>query len=454
MPPSINAKIKQARIKLFRRDIGLSFFGAMGYKFDWSIEDMPDSMEGFVLFDKKNLCKSEDGIIHVNKNFVGKDDYTHDNLIALIIHEQLHILRKDGVRRGSRTHKLWCIAADHCTDRDLKEICEKTKSGVVPYQNRYNVINDLHAQQPKCTVEQAYDWINKNDNRFTITMNPENSSGNSPGGMTVKDDKTGEEWQVNLQTGGQDQSKTLSPDDKIKIQQITNNFISQARARYETMKSKGAIASGATDYLDNLLKVEIPWETLLEKAIKTNTVMKPDDRSWRKLNKFFQPHGITLPGYCWTEDEEGVGILIITADSSGSISKTNLKQFSSVIYQSMRYFEKIMLIVHDVNIHQEKTFTKDNIAQFYSFIKTEGFKGRGGTSHAPAFNKIEELWNDNAFKNDLSMVISLTDGYSDLESIVKKYKWLKSDVPLVLTITGSWNHDFADMDNISLIHIN
>jgi len=162
---------------------------------------------------------------------------------------------------------------------------------------------------------------------------------------------------------------------------------------FENIKTQGNLPEYLTTYLDELLKVEIPWETLVEKSIKTNIIMKPDDRSWRSLNKFFMPHRLNLPGTSLTQELEGTGTLIVGCDSSASISHKDLKKFSGIIETSMIHFKTIHLIVHDTIIHQRKMFDKDTIHEFYRFISDEGYRGRGGTSHKYLFEEVQtEYW--------------------------------------------------------------
>ena len=441
----IESLMKKSRLKLFKQSAGLVFFGIVAYKFQWDVHEMSDGVEGYVQFDIHNSNNTSDGTIHINKKFINNPDYNHNNLIALVIHEILHILNKHGTRRKQRDPKLWNIACDHVVDRDLKEINNNINSPVEPYQNRYNIIQELHDIDNKCSAEKAYDWLKSNSQKLTIDYDPNSNT------LKVTDGK-GNSWVVNMQNGGISSDEKLSIDEKNKFKNVIDQIVSYSRALNETMKQKSSISGNVSEFIDKLLKVKIPWDRLLEKAIKTNTIMKPDERSWKCLNKYYMPHNITLPGYSFIEDNEGVGLLIITVDTSGSINKKNLQQFSQIIIDSMKYFKEIKLITHDVKVHQIKDFYQDNISEFFQFIKTQGFKGRGGTSHKYCFDKIEELWKENTVKDELSMVISLTDGYSDIEDIYQGYKWIKNNVPLTFTICGDWKYNF-NSDNISVINI-
>lgn len=441
MNTNIQKKLKQARIKMFRKDIGLMLFGACSYKFDWQVHSMNDAIEGYVKFDIDDSSNSLDGIIHINETYISKDDYTHDNLIALIIHENLHILQKHGARRGNRDSQIWNFACDHVVDRDLKNLQLK------PYHNQFNIINELDRRYPKCSAEEAYNWIYEKMPRFEISQTGENS-------FQIKDSRTGQTFQV--ETTPDDNSKS-SDVEKEKLKNKTDQFVSEARALNQTLreKSKGNDPGGMQSYLDKLLEVKIDWTSLLEKAIKTNTILKPQERSWKKINPYYAPHGITLPGMGMEEEKENIGTLVCMIDSSGSISQNDLKKFAYILNRLIEYFDLVKLMIHDSQIHQNVDFEKDDHHKFYDFVKKIGFKGRGGTSHRDCFKYVEdEIWADNEKRDKLSMIISLTDGYSDIERVYKNYEWIKNNTPLVFICNSGWEFNDPQFKNINTIQIN
>src|SRR6056297_3259615 len=138
------------------------------------------------------------------------------------------------------------------------------------------------------------------------------------------------------------------------------------------------------------------------------------------------------------EEKENVGTLVCAIDSSGSISSIDLKKFAYVLNQSLQYFNEVILLVHDTK------FQQDEYSTFYDFVKNIGFKGRGGTSHKEVFDYVEnKIWADNDKRDVLSIVMSLTDGYSDIERNYKKYKWIKNNTPLVF-IVNNYNFKLKD----------
>lgn len=351
-------------------------------KFTWEIEEFDKRIEGYVLFDSENLTKIESGTIFLNKHFVSKPDYTYNNLIFTICHELLHILNKHGARRGDRKWEEWNVACDHVIEIFLKKLSNIIK----PYNNKYNIIEELEYQNPNCTAEYVYDWIMKNPSKIQVS-DTQNMS------ITVTDGDGKPMFIVSSIIGGITPNCISDELDESTKNMLIDQFVAESRALFENIKTQGNLPEYLTTYLDELLKVEIPWETLVEKSIKTNIIMKPDDRSWRSLNKFFMPHRLNLPGTSLTQELEGTGTLIVGCDSSASISHKDLKKFSGIIETSMIHFKTIHLIVHDTIIHQRKMFDKDTIHEFYRFISDEGYRGRGGTSHKYLFEEVQtEYW--------------------------------------------------------------
>lgn len=443
---SVNQKIKRARLKMFRKDIGLMLFGACSYKFNWVVTPMPEMVEGGVRFDI-TTNNVEDGNIYINEHYINKTDYDHDNLVALIIHEILHILQKHGQRRNNRTPMLWNFACDHVVDRDLRSFA------LHPYQKQFNIIEELHLINPKCSAEEAYEWIINQEGRFTIGPGDGNDGDddNRIEVSIITDEKTNERYIV---TSPPDQNESLSQEDKEKLKQKIDQFISEARAQNQIMKEKGSNPGRIQEYLDRLLKVEIDWTSLLEKAIKTNIILKPNERNWRRLHPYYQLHGLNLPGRSMEEEKENIGQLVLLIDTSGSINKNDLGRFAYVLDKSLNYFDSVLLITHDTQIHQKVEFRKLEHTEVHDFIKNQGFEGRGGTSHRDCFKYIEdEIWSINEKRDVLSMVISLTDGYSDIDNIVNQFNWIKNNTPLVIASTSDWEFKNPMFSNISTIFI-
>lgn len=451
----VENKIKNARIKLLKKSTNLQFFGICSYKFNWVAEDLPDTAEGYVAFNPEtDECEAEP-IIHINKNMLMKDDYDHNNLIILIMHELFHVLYKHGKRGRNHHHKVISnLAADHIVDSDIKKIIDdNADQDLKPYQNRYNIIPEVtrHFGGKTPTYEEVYDYLVNSIPQIKIT--PHQNGVNGTEGNTQP--TPGQSFNVDI--NGKEYTITINQNPTASESKEIENFISEARSTQDALKQKGIGSSKLNTIIDELLKVEVPWEQILDKALKNAISIKPDDRSWKRLNKHFMPLNINLPGSATSTEPDSINKLIIALDTSASVSKTELKKFANVISESSQYFKKIVILVHDTVIHVEKHFDSDNSIEITDFI-TKNITGGGGTSHKPVFDRISKI-HDNGHdywdwdnEDEISMVILLTDGYSDIHYIYKKYEWTKK-VPISIILSSDWSQNF-DYNTFDLIHIN
>ncbi len=150
----IKKKIKKAKLKMFTKD--LVFFGIQSYKFHWLFEknsNIPEAL-GYVIFESEegNL---ESGAIHFNQDIFEKDKYDHEAICYTAVHELLHILNRHGNRRDSRKIEIWCVACDHVVEREMRNMKSFLKSPL----SDYHIIKELDEKLPKCSTEQAYNWL-------------------------------------------------------------------------------------------------------------------------------------------------------------------------------------------------------------------------------------------------------------------------------------------------------
>lgn len=429
-------------------------FAAALYKYTWELDPTCDKHAGaYVILDNKN--KLANGTIYVNARKVLNDDYTFCHYGYTIFHELLHIMNKHGSRRGPRDPLMWNLAGDHVINTFLAKVIEYEKE-----KNRTNYFQpyttpfiepDLvkNENNDELSVEEVYEYLQKNfkKNYKIEKVSSDNNQGNNNGGNQQQNTQDNN----NSNSGGNNQNsnqkenwykitdkrtgKSYYVSDKKEdpnCGRAENNTNTTARGWMQ--KQRGTMPEFMKRYLDKILEVKIPWDELLKSAIKKNVVIRPSDRGWANLNAFYYPIGLTMPGKQYEELPDGIGTLIITVDTSGSISEENLGEFSSVICESIHHFEKIIVLVHDVEIHQYEEFNFDDSAKLFEFITKTGFKGGGGTSHEKIFDVIEEIYEEE--QNGVSMNIFLTDGYSDIEENWDKHKWSKENrIPTFIILT-------------------
>jgi len=170
-------------------------------------------------------------------------------------------------------------------------------------------------------------------------------------------------------------------------------------------KQRGKLSSYMQEMVDGLVGSRVDWRTRLLKFVSS---MLPCDYSWRRPSRKAMALGIYLPSVI----KEGLEV-IFHIDSSGSIGKDTLRDFLSETRGVLSAFASInlTLIICDAKIQGEPLeLTADNVPD----VEGIHIGGRGGTSHAPVVEWIVE------HKPNARVFVSLTDGYSDIESCYDK----------------------------------
>lgn len=430
--------LRKARLKLSGnkyRFFGLCLYSIRTVLFDED-QGLPNA-EGFVRYEKCDGTGSYENKIYVNGRMIENAKYYKtSNMIDIMLHEFNHILRRHDIRKGNRDPQLWNIACDHIIDCALKRLALSTPL------NQWNIIKEIEYDPLYTSEEAVYNWLVKHSTKVKI---------NSDGSVTFEDQWNGNTFTMipdlaSCQPDGTDGSSSeISPEQM----QAIESYISQVRAIYNIEKERGAVSGGIQEQFEKLLEVHVPWEQVLEKAIKKCAFEKTDRRNWKKPNKFFINYGIYLPGRIPYTENNGVGTLIIHIDSSGSVSSEDLRKAGYVIYKSIQHFNKIIVIVADVQIHQTVEFRKNNSEDMLRYFKDHGIKGRGGTSHRHVFKYFDKYLEENP--DELSLCISITDMYSDIESCLTTYTFHKT-IPLILLSTSAGYK--IEQNNVTTIIIN
>lgn len=425
MDPSIEEKHfklkRHVNQKLIHREY--IFFNIMLHKFNWLLDyKCPDDALAYVKFKNKDINELDDGSIYFNAEFINKPDFTYQNYFMILIHEFMHITFNHGIRQKDRDPIVWNLAADHVINSMIKRTFKE--SDVSPYGGwdgkKFILFPDKELERSDITTEEVYDYLIDNNIdgcRFQLIGMEGNSNGLKS--YRIKDNKTGKEYTIDVSDGNS--SKEFE------------NFNKVAGEIFNQIKDRGDMPGSLSEVFSKFYKTEVPWTEILRDSIHKCLTPLPNSRGWRTLNKFFMPHGYTLPGITY-DYEENADTAVISIDTSGSISSKELHEFACILVESLVYFKSVTLITHDSEIHQVEEFQKYDGNKLENYISTIGFQGRGGTSHKDVFDKIQEL--DNSLSEGLSMYISLTDGYSDIDEYWNKNDWSKKGtIPTYFIIT-------------------
>jgi predicted metal-dependent peptidase len=165
-------------------------------------------------------------------------------------------------------------------------------------------------------------------------------------------------------------------------------------------KQRGKLSGGLSQMVGDLIESKVDWRSQLLKYI---SAMLPYDFTWSKPARKAASLGVYLPAVLKEYLE-----VVVHIDSSGSISDKTIKEFMGEVKGILTGFEavKMKLIICDCAIQQVYDLSPDNVPE----LEDLKIGGRGGTSHTPVVNWINEN------QQNTRIFISLTDGYSDIES--------------------------------------
>lgn len=464
----------------------IKLFGALVYKFDTQIIDDPD-LTAFVFFNGKTPN------IVFGKNLVARQEV--HQLVFVMLHEMLHFINGHHIRGMKYNRVIANMAADHVVNevllKDLGEVDVEQDDGTT--QRTKNMIGDVckPCDDPKpfvveellgkknMTYEAVYEWLMKNKVQYVqvsqecgtcngSSQNPKQGDGDDqqPGGQPQSGEGDGEsgdqegcpdckgdgggngnnngktKYKVKIK-GQPDQEFTPDIDDgpdgqqdkqeaaKGKSDELKENLRSMINASQDSSLTRGMEGGSLLEYIMELTKVVIPWDELLEIAIKNHTIPSMENRSWKNPMKRFRSHGIVIPGM---GTDTTASCMVVVIDTSGSVGDDDLRKFLSICRDSLIHFDEIIVIQHDYNIKKITVVDRDNMETGLDDVAH--FAGRGGTSHQEPYEYIEkELWHEDA---DVGLVIMLTDYYSDVEELHNsgKFNWVE-EYPVKIVLNHS-----------------
>jgi len=362
------------------------------------------------------------------------DKWAVNEIRFALLHEMLHPLHKHQQRRGGRHPGLFNLAGDHVINTVL---LQDANDGILPIkvpQDKIFLIRDNDIDS-KITVEEAYEYLEKKQeqNKITVTMSGD-------GNQVTFTDKQGNSVTIDIDIkdpkgsgksdgdgDGDEKQDGSAPGDMSDAEKdLVDRALNEIRHTHEAdgERGRGAGSGAVVGMLEDMIRVDIPTEQLLARAISRKMMPSMENRSWRSLNRIYQGIGLTVSGH---GEEELLDGAISVIDSSGSISDTELKVAAGAVKACDDLFQNMYVIKHDWNILDEKYYEGEISVEDLLQVK-----GRGGTSHKEVFDRIEELY---AEDEGIGIVLIITDFESDIEELVqsKQYGWVE-DIPIQIMI--------------------
>lgn len=302
-------------------------------------------------------------VIIINKDFFDK----------LIIENKIAILE----------HELWHLISGHITYRNYKELEEdKTKQLIwnIAYDiaiNQFikNLPNDDHPTYikfgfpPNLSCEQYFELLIKKLPKIEIIIlndigeNTEEGAGEDSNN-TIK---------INLLDTHKGWSSSLSDDNKEKLKEKLKEIFIKVK---NNSCSIGKESQDFISHFDSIFESKVNWvnelRRFIAKNINSNRII-----SLKKRNKRFKMEPYIIPGFKRNKKLD----LIVTLDTSGSISDKQFAAFVSELINLKKLNYEITVIECDTEIK--------NIYKFDDYTNVT-FKGRGGTSFVKPFMWVQE----------------------------------------------------------------
>jgi len=259
-----------------------------------------------------------------------------------------------------------------------------------------------------------------------------NNDGKTTYTVKIKD-QPDQEFTPDIDDGKNNDDSTDEQNDasKGKSDELKEDLRSLINASKDSELTRGMEGGNLLSYIEELTKVVIPWDELLEIAIKNHVIPSMENRSWKNPMKRMRSHGMTLPGL---GTDTTASKMVVVIDTSGSVGDDDLGKFLSICKDSLIHFDEIIVLQHDHGIKKITIVTKENMETGLDDVAH--FAGRGGTSHTEVFQYIEkEIWRED---DDVGLVIMLTDYYSDVEENWKsgEYNWV-DEYPVKIVLNHS-----------------
>lgn len=389
----MNENLRVAILKILAKK-RLRLFGCLLYRFDLRATESDDMKTACCTIDK--ILRKP--VIIINSNFISKLENV-EQVMFVVLHEMLHFI--DGhlskYRIVSGNDYVFNLAADHVINSLLEK--EALSSKLIEVPSDAFMIPELKNQN--LDVMEVYEWLMDNKEFYHCKYNQET-------GMidVFKNNKYVGSISPDLDNEAEESSDLL---DEIKA---------EIRSVMNTFNTKGSNHDDLFKYIEELVKINIPWESILDNEIQKSRIKSPCNKTWKKLRKKLLHLSITLPG---TDTDDDLDDLYLIQDTSGSLwnDEKEHSKIVTLLSESINYFRGIKVIQHDVEVTNSFYLTRDNFEN--EKHKMYELRGGGGTSHKEAFSFIENDYFE--MQEKIGMVILSTDYESDIEQIWNNYEF-------------------------------
>lgn len=348
-----------------------------------------------------------DGVsLFYNPDFVA--ELSAAELCGVLAHEVLHPALQHHVRRGNRSLVRWNLACDYAINPLVIDAGLSLPKGIL-LADRFRGMSAERIYNLLVEEEdggQESEDHNESDQSSATDTGAEDGAPNTPvtpGGI----------GQV-LDAPAPDETDGKTVDEQARDWQIA---VEQA----ETLsKLAGKVPAGLDRCLEGADEARVDWRELLRRSWSQTSNA---DYTWLRPNRRHIWQGLYLPGVI----REGVGVVVIAVDCSGSVSARQLSLFEAEIQSILegQRPELVYVLYFDTCVH------KVDVYQAGQPIKLTPVGG-GGTNFRPCFDWVAE----NGVQPE--MMVFLTDLYGTLPNEAPQY-------PVLWASTGARRAAFGEV---------
>lgn len=387
---SVEDKITRAKIQMYKQ--------SPFYSYILLHMNIKEDTTGMV----PTMAVDPNGNMFFNRAWVSK--LTHEELVGLLAHETLHIALAHLERGDGRNRQLFNIANDLCVnDILISDSMRLPGDGLIPERDHSFFIMGYKVENiNEKSSEQIYDELYPLAPKVQIALggmpqdgDGQDSNGNGGDNKSIQgfDEHRYGSKTDNSDDGKDGDGKGNSNSINITREQKWRKIIAEAA---QVAKGQGKLPAGLERMVEGILDSKVSWKHKLYKYIVDQII---NDFSWSLPSKRTASLGIYLP----RPTRESVHI-VVSLDTSGSISKDDLRDFLSELMAISDSFNsvKMDIVICDCEVHETYELTKESMDMLLEL----NMSGGGGTSHIPIYDYVKENI------NDCKVLINFTDGYT------------------------------------------
>ena len=365
---------------------------------------------GEIDFDERVPTAGIDARGHLRVNEKWADQFDYQYLMGLLAHEVGHLAFGHLFRLGRRIPSVFNLANDiEINNMLLKNGMKLPADGLLPQNDEISlyggkvVIKNISEKHSEELYDELYRKLEENNLIEHITVSGYGTGQGKDGNKGTPKSFDSHEYGDSLP----DKAKEKNIE---KWKDITASAANLAR-------QKGSIPAGMARILDKILNPHMKWRGLLIKYLQNSLLY---DYTWKTPSKKSYGLGIYMPGPL----KENIEV-VFHFDTSGSMDDKELAAGVEECISIGRSFANVSIniLMCDAEVHEHYTLKNDDIPK----LRTMKMSGRGGTSHRP----VVEFVNEKIPK--AKVLISFTDGYSDIQDC---YKELVPTCDKIIVLTG------------------